>query len=104
MTEEIKETDNQQPNAVGSPDFANFIMSLAVTALTHMGLAPEAKDIPVNLPMASQSIDIISMIREKTVGNLEEHEQKLIDSLLYELRIKYVEQKSKKKNENDTTD
>jgi len=103
MTKQTEKKEQQNSEA-GNPDFANFIMSLAVTALGHMGLAPEAKEIPVSLPMASQTIDIISMLKEKTAGNLEEHEQRLIDSLLYELRVKYVEQTTKKKNENDTTD
>ncbi len=106
-----KDTPGKNKTASGtaeSPNFSTFIMSLAVTALGHMGLQPEGGQetrIPVSLPLAAQTIDIISMLREKTAGNLEEHEQKLIDSLLYELRIKYVEQTSKQENsENGRTE
>ena len=99
--------EKQEPGAgiPGSPDFSTLVMSLAVTALGHMGIQEEGQNIPVSLPMASQTIDIISMLKEKTRGNLEEHEQKLIDSLLYELRIKYVEAVEKQqKEQKDGTD
>lgn len=104
MDKEPQEKDDVQDTTAGKTDFANFIMSLAVTALGQMGLAPEGQDIPVSLPMASQTIDMISMLQEKTVGNLEEHEKKLIDSLLYELRVKYVEKTAEQKNQNEKTD
>ena len=46
---------------------------------------------PPNRVIAQQTIDTIEMLREKTRGNLNEEERKLIDSLLYELRLKFVE-------------
>jgi len=94
-----KQTKQEQENA---PDFSTLVMSLAVTALGHMGLNTEGQNIPVSLPMAAQTIDILSMLKEKTRGNLEEHEEKLLDSLLYELRIKYVEAVEKEKGQDET--
>ena len=44
-----------------------------------------------NLPAAAQMIDIIAMLQDKTKGNLLEPEAKLLDDLLYELRLRFLE-------------
>ena len=74
-------------------DFSTFVMSLAANALHHMGFSPqgEKQQGEVNLSMAAYTIDIIDMLKTKTKGNLSETEERLLDSLLYELKIKYVE-------------
>lgn len=61
--------------------------------MMHLGLAedPTTGKTSVNLPMARHVIDILSMLREKTKGNLEEDEERLFDNLLFDLRIKFVE-------------
>ena len=46
-----------------------------------------------NLPMAKQTIDILSMLQEKTAGNLSEEEENLLKNILYDLRIMYVKEK-----------
>ena len=46
-----------------------------------------------NLPMAKQTIDILSMLQEKTVGNLSEEEENLLKNVLYDLRMMYVKAK-----------
>lgn len=72
--------------------FSSFVTSLAQTALIHLGEIPEpgtgAKS--VELGMARHTIDALGMLSDKTKGNLEAGEQKLLDSLLYELRSKFV--------------
>jgi hypothetical protein len=83
--------------AAGAPlpaiDFATFILSLTTSALYHFGELPhpDSGQTEANLPLAKQSIDIIAMLRDKTRGNLTDEEARLIDSLLYDLRIKYVQ-------------
>lgn len=75
-------------------DFSTFVLSLGTSALYQMGLIEDpvsgARAAPEPL-VAQQTIDTIEMLREKTLSNLDEEERKLIDSLLYELRIKFVE-------------
>jgi len=44
-----------------------------------------------DLAIAEQTIDTLEMLRRKTRGNLDDEERKLIDTLLYELRLKFVE-------------
>jgi len=75
-------------------DFSTFLLSMSTTALYQMGLVPDPESGSRAAPdraLARQTIDTLEMLREKTRGNLEEHEQKLFDSLLYELRMRFVE-------------
>ena len=75
-------------------DFSTFVLSLGTTALYQMGFAPdpETGDSSSADPLiAQQTIETLVMLREKTLGNLDDEERHLIDSLLYELRIKFVE-------------
>ena len=44
-----------------------------------------------DLPMAKHAIDLLSVLEEKTKGNLSSDEQKILESLLFELRLRYVE-------------
>jgi len=73
--------------------FTGFVMSLATTAAVHFGdLAdPATGTIRTNLVAAGQMIDILAMLQEKTKGNLAPDETRLVDDLLYELRLRYVE-------------
>lgn len=75
-------------------DFSTFALSLGTTALHQMGLVPVAEGgepIEADPLLAKQTIDTLEMLRDKTRGNLDEEERKLIDSLLYELRMRFVE-------------
>ena len=56
-------------------------------------------EIERNLGMAKNSIDMLSMLEEKTAGNLNEEEKKLIDHYLYELRMNYVDEAKKGETE-----
>jgi hypothetical protein len=78
-------------------DFHTFILSLGSSALLHLGEldSPEGDAGRTDLPLAMHTIDVIAMLQEKTKGNLTSPEANLIESLLYDLRLRYVE-KSKK--------
>ena len=73
--------------------FSGFVLSLATTAALHFGdLADPStgtKHEP-DLPAAARIIEIIEMLRQKTRGNLIPEEERLVDDLLYELRLRYV--------------
>lgn len=75
-----------------SVDFASFVLSLATSAMAYLGEVPDPStgQKVENLDGAKQMIDILSMLQAKTKGNLEEDEDRLISSLLYELRMKYL--------------
>jgi hypothetical protein len=74
-------------------NFSTFILSLSTSALVHLGELPDpiTNTKEVNLPLAKQSISIIEMLKEKTKGNLTPEEDGLIESLLYDVRLKYVQ-------------
>ena len=73
--------------------FTAFVMSLATTAAVHFGDVsdPVTGTTQANLPAAAQMIDILAMMQEKTKGNLSAEESDLIENLLYELRMRFVE-------------
>lgn len=79
---------------VGKIDFQTFILSLGTATLVSIGEIenPVTKKKEKNLPSARHNIEILEMLSDKTRGNLDEHETKLLQSLLYELRMKFVEQ------------
>lgn len=74
--------------------FSGFILTLATTAAVHFGdIADPNTGEPgePNLPAAAQMIELIAMLQERTKGNLIEPEERLLDDLLYELRLRYVQ-------------
>ncbi len=74
-------------------NFTAFIVGLSTQALMHLGEIPDpASSHPVrDLAAAQQLIDILGLLREKTRGNLDRDEEGLLDSILFDLRMKYVE-------------
>jgi hypothetical protein len=72
--------------------FSSFIFSLGTSALMLMGeqLDPQQAHMPVNLTQAKEIIDILSMLEDKTRGNLTAEEQSVLTDMLYALRMKYV--------------
>jgi hypothetical protein len=84
----------EAPTAVFPPvDFHTFVLSLGSSALLHLGEIENPNDgvSQKDLPLAKHTIDILAMLEEKTKGNLSTAEEKLIESLLYDLRLRYVE-------------
>jgi hypothetical protein len=92
------EAQHREPVQLPEINFPSFILSLSSSALLHFGEIPDpvsgAKE--RNLPMAKQTIDILGVLKEKTQGNLTNDEEQLIDNLLHDLRIKYVEESKKR--------
>ena len=76
-------------------NFSTFVASLNASALLHLGIIEDPSSGTKNksLPMAKQTIDILSMLQEKTTGNLSEEEENLLKNILYDLRIMYVKEK-----------
>jgi hypothetical protein len=74
--------------------FSSFVIGLASQAFVFLGAMPDPQsgDVRRDLPQAKALIDILSMLSEKTVGNLDEHEARMMEEMLYELRIHYVKE------------
>jgi hypothetical protein len=72
--------------------FSTFVLSLASSALVQLGEVPnpETNTMQEDLIMAKHTIDILEMLQEKTGNCLDAEEKKLLDGVLYEVRMKYV--------------
>jgi hypothetical protein len=90
---QTQEFPGDQGKEVPPMDFISFVMSLANTAIVQMGLAqsPETGEPMKDLAGAKQLIDIIGLLEEKTKGNLNEEEKKILTDTLFQLRMAYVE-------------
>jgi hypothetical protein len=73
--------------------FGTFIVGLSTQALVHLGelAEPHSTQPAADLPAAQQLIDILAMLEAKTRGNLDRDEQTMLEAILFELRMKYVE-------------
>jgi hypothetical protein len=97
MADETEKTTHA-PAAGGTPSdvpvtFSTFLLGLSTQALLHLGEVPNpaSGQVETDLIAAKQVIDILGMIEAKTRGNLDQAEQGLAESVLYDLRIRYVE-------------
>ena len=91
---EAKKEASEEVNAPPLPEvnFPSLIFSLSSTALFHFGeiADPQTNEKKKDLPLAKHTIDTIAMLKEKTEGNLSGEEQQFIDSVLTDLRWRYV--------------
>ena len=96
---ETDSTESRFPGAEAASaeteiDFSGFVLSLATTGMVHLGAIPD----PVsgkreeNLPGARQMIAVLTVLREKTRGNLTSEESKLLDGLIYEMQMGVMRQ------------
>jgi hypothetical protein len=77
-----------------SPLFTAFVLSLASTAAIHFGDLPDpvsGRPGEVNLAGAAQMIEILALLDAKTRGNLSLEERQVLEQVLYELRLRFVE-------------
>ena len=100
MTDEKQGEAGKQSSTSQSPplpaiNFATFIFSLNSSALVQLGMMedPVTGQKNKNLPLAKQTIDLLSMLEEKTRGNLDADESAMLKNILYDLRIHYVKEK-----------
>ena len=72
--------------------FSSFVISLGSSSMMLMGeqLDPQQPAMPTNLPQAKDIIDLLSVLENKTQGNLTTDEQAVLRDMLYALRMKYV--------------
>ena len=88
----VSPTSSTEPTQAPPVTFSSFVISLGSSSLMLMGeqLDPNQASIPVNLPQAKEIIDLLSVLEDKTKGNLTTDEQTVLRDMLYALRMKYV--------------
>ncbi|MFK7927523.1 MAG: DUF1844 domain-containing protein [Myxococcota bacterium] len=84
---------SEQPTNDLPVNFSSFVVSLAGSAMMHLGLAPDptAGGTAKNLPVARNTIDLLKVLDVKTQGNLDEEEAQLLSTLIEELDGRYAE-------------
>ena len=90
---DLEQTEEHDYGAEGI-SFAAFVLSLANTAAVHFGDIPDpvsGERSEANLAAAQQMIDILALLEIKTRGNLTAEERQLLEQILYELRLRFVE-------------
>ena len=93
----MSETDNLTPDELNKALFTHLVMSLASSAMQHMGklVNPGSGKTEVNLEAAQSTIDVIEMLSAKTTGNLDNEESRFLQQTLTTLRLNYVETSAK---------
>lgn len=85
----------KEPEFTGSQElnFSSFVVSLATQALMQLGEipVPEGMSIPKDKEAAKQTIDILSILKNKTQGNLDASEARLMEEILHNLRMAFVQ-------------
>jgi hypothetical protein len=86
----VSNVSDGEAGGIGPMDFSTFVISLGSSVLIQLG---EDDDTPAEAggELAKQSIDILTMLEEKTSGNLTDEESALLTSVLYQTRMAYVD-------------
>jgi hypothetical protein len=73
--------------------FTDLVLMFGTTGLLHLGLAPDpvSGEKKVDLPQAKQAIDLLDLLKGKTAGNLTANESSMLDNVLYDLRMRYLD-------------
>jgi hypothetical protein len=82
-----------QAKELPAVDFLNLVVSMSHSTLLHLGDAPDpvTGEREKNLPLARQGIDLLAMLQEKTRGNLNGNEERVLSQAIYDLRMRFVE-------------
>ena len=91
--------DERKPGPI---DFYTFVLSLASSAFVHLGDTPHpetGEPVKPDFPLAQQAIDILAMLAEKTKGNLTPEEERFLENLLTDLRLRFVQKSTGKRAE-----
>jgi hypothetical protein len=90
---EAARTTQAPSRSLPPADFATLVLSLGSSAVMYLGQSdePDGKKPTRNLPMAKHAIDLLTVLEEKTKGNLSSEEEQILESLLFDLRLHYVE-------------
>jgi len=86
-------SEPREPYDVESSGFETLVSYLSTTAMFQLGLipGPSGERIPADLPNARRTVDLLEVLQEKTQGNLTASESRLLDDVLYDLRMSFVE-------------
>lgn len=84
--------------------FYQLVLSLQASTMQHLGkvMSQVSGKIERNLEAARYSVDMLEMLQRKTANNLNDDEKKMLDHVLYQLRLNYVDEVNKSESEEPT--
>jgi hypothetical protein len=93
--EEEPRSSQEYSSPLPEVNFSTLIVSLSTEVLFHLGELPHpvSGEKKKDLPLAKHAIDTLALLQEKTKGNLTEEEQKLLEGMLYDLRMAFIRTK-----------
>jgi hypothetical protein len=88
-----RERDPSCDEPIPAIDVVTFVLSLSTNGMVSLGLLPSpgTEEKKLDLPLARQTIDILALLQEKTKGNLTGEEERILDNVVYDLRMTYVQ-------------
>jgi hypothetical protein len=88
--ENEKQEQTKDPEEVG---FGTLVLMFGTAAMVHLGAAPnpESGETKLDLAQAKQMIDLLDVLKAKTAGNLTAGESAVLDDILFDLRMRYLE-------------
>ncbi len=91
--EEKTETHENQKEMLPPLDFSSLFLPFYTQALFKLGTAedPVSKKIDENIDLAKRLIDLLDLLKEKTLGNLKSEEETLLNNGLHQLKMLYME-------------
>lgn len=95
-SEPSREAGAEHPEP-GQISFSDLVLSLAASAQIHLGVSPSpfSQQVEKDLSQAAQNIDLLGILEKKTKGNLSAEEAQLLEAILADLRMRYVEEMKK---------
>jgi hypothetical protein len=89
---EAPSKEKQESIPLPEASFTSLIFSLSSSAFLNLGEIPDPGTGEKNkdLPLAKHAIDTIAMLKEKTAGNLSDEEKRFLETVLTDLRLRYV--------------
>ena len=87
------EPEQHRTDESSEVSFSGLVLMLGTTALVHLGAAPDpaSGETKVNLGQAKQVLDLLDVLKAKTAGNLTGAEARILDDLLFDLRLHYLD-------------
>jgi len=92
-----KVSSNPKQTSEASITFASFLLSLSTSAMVHLGVRenPVTGKKEEDIEIAKQEIHLIELLKTKTTGNLDTDEARLLEDILFHLRMLFVEKQKK---------
>lgn len=91
--EQLSSQTSKSREAMPPAAFVELVNMIVMNAMAGLGMmaGPGGKPIPPNLEVAKHFVDMLQVLEDKTKGNLNPEEKKLLDQVLYEMRMYYVQ-------------